>query len=125
VLQGRALPPPFPLPPLLRPLVEGDSVAVFGTAREPVRAANPPELAWPPLPGAGGYEFESSATAEGKRVRYDTAYLGIAVPEPRFTIPAFVWDQAPAGVPIEWQVIASRADRRVIVARGVLVRVLS
>jgi MoaA/NifB/PqqE/SkfB family radical SAM enzyme len=122
VLGGRALPQPEPLPMVLKPVIEGESVAVYGTPGQPVLSSDPPVFEWPAMEGNAGYEFVGSATAGTRRMLYDTARRGIEVPEPRLPIPTWVWSEAPAGVLIEWRAIARMPRARVVVARGCLMR---
>jgi MoaA/NifB/PqqE/SkfB family radical SAM enzyme len=123
LLQGRSLPEPVPVPMILRPVVDAASVAVYGTLDRPIPSSAAPTVTWPAVPDASGYEFEGHTMSAGKVVRYDTAPRGIDLPLPSIAIPDWVWNHAPAGVPVEWRAIARLPRSRVVVARGVLVRV--
>ena len=69
---------------------------------------------------------ETFGVANGKinsfGIYFDTAPHGIELVEPRLSIPAYVWAEAPTGVPIEWRAIARMPRARFVVARGCLVR---
>jgi MoaA/NifB/PqqE/SkfB family radical SAM enzyme len=122
LLQGRALPPPHPLPRVLRPAVPAPVMAVDGTRDRPRVLASAPALTWPSHPGAEGYAFEAVTESDGKRLRYDTAQRGIALAEPRFEVPEWLWNLTPVGTPAEWRALAELPRERVVVARGCLVR---
>jgi MoaA/NifB/PqqE/SkfB family radical SAM enzyme len=110
ILRGR--------PPLAA--AEPEEVAVYGTAEAPFTYESPPTFVWP-AKDADGYEFEA-VTIDQSRLRYDTASLGIELREPRITIPSWIWDDTPPGVPIEWRASARLFREPVVVARGCLVR---
>jgi MoaA/NifB/PqqE/SkfB family radical SAM enzyme len=122
-LQGRALPPPAALPPILLPVVEAGSVLVAGTPEAPGISATPPALAWPAIEGALGYEFQASSDEPRNALRFDTAQRGLALAEPTFSIPEWLWTLAPLGARVDWRGIARFPDARRVVARGSVVRV--
>ena len=123
LLQGRAMPEPMPLPPVLLPVIDADAVAVQSTPEAPAISAIAPVVEWSAVPGALGYAFEASSEERRNALRFDSAVRGAELSEPRFGIPAWIWNEAPAGSRIDWRAIARMPHARLVVARGSLVRV--
>jgi MoaA/NifB/PqqE/SkfB family radical SAM enzyme len=123
ILQGRALPPAVPLPPVLVPLVDDGSAPADGSATRPRAAGAAPVVTWPAVPEAAGYEFEASSEGGTKGLRFHTRDRARGLSEPRIAIPAWIWEKAPLGAPVSWRAIAKLPGRRAVVARGWLVRV--
>ena len=120
---GRPLPAPgtLALPPVLRPVVHVETAPRFGTEVEPLAVDAAPRLAWPAHPGAQGYEVEFSLDGF-RNLILSTAWHGIPVTEPTFTLPDWAWDQAPAGRPVTWRALALLPEERPVAARGALLR---
>jgi len=111
LLLGRRPPAPHELEPL--------PAALEAAPPRPVRAGEPPVLAWPADPAASRYVLEFSLDGfDSVLFSTDGPRGGPAIRQNRWQVPRWAWQAAPADREVQWRALAQRGGAFVEVGRG-------